>query len=349
MTGDLAVASDGPEEARHPSSIRSVAYTRWVFLRALALSVIVAASWPSRAGADPAAEAEQLAREGRELGDGGDFAAAIDRFKAAYRLAPLPKYTCNIGLAYSKLGKWAPAQLFLARCRRDWGATLATPVPAFVGVSLPEIEARLQRAAFARVELVCTPADARILVAALDPDEAIGEHAFWLPVGAHELEVSRQGFVTQRIAVEVAAAQRPVRVEIELREVAPAAPALMPGPADPVVSVRRQSAPRSSSSLRWVALGIGTAATVGGAGLHWLALQTRADARELTVAEGFAEKNDTYRWQRAAALGAYAVGAGGLALATYLWVRSRGGEDHSASVALTPAPGGAMVWLGWSR
>src|SRR6185503_19019803 len=67
----------------------------------------------ARAHADERARADQRARHGYELAQAGELNAAIREFKRALAIQPRAVYLCNIGLAYSELGRLHRAHWFL--------------------------------------------------------------------------------------------------------------------------------------------------------------------------------------------------------------------------------------------
>lgn len=75
--------------------------------RVAVLALVLAA--PLEAVAGPEEEAAELAERGRSLFDGGDYAEALKRYRAAYALHAHPTYLFNQGRAAAKMGDCALA------------------------------------------------------------------------------------------------------------------------------------------------------------------------------------------------------------------------------------------------
>jgi tetratricopeptide (TPR) repeat protein len=74
---------------------------------------------PVQAQSTPAERAKEYAAAGLEAVDSGDFIAAVEAFKKAYRTDRKPKFLFNIGRAYHVMGKFRLALDFYERFLRE--------------------------------------------------------------------------------------------------------------------------------------------------------------------------------------------------------------------------------------
>ena len=267
-------------------------------MRAFAVLLLLATT----AHADPGdAELE----EGKLLATQRRYKEAIVQFKAARVAAPArPEPDCLVALAYRRLERWAQARLFLERC------TQASTHPDYYAQLVREISAGLQHAGLTEVRFTVKPADAQVSLASFADDETVGAHAVYLEPGRELVTVQAPGFPSQQRAIDVPA-NGPYDVTIDLT-----APPPTPSRASTYVLV---------ASGGVVAIGVVA---------HVLAASTRSDLT--TSAKTYDAEAGTFKTERGIAIGAYAVGAVGLAVGAWLWHRERivpMVDAHSAGVA----------------
>ena len=118
---------------------------------------------------------------------------------------------------------------------------------------------------------------------------------------------------------------------------------------------RNRPPPPPSPVPRYIFIAGGVVA-LAGATAHVLAWRTRGDMESAPDADSYFDSRDTFRVQRAVAIGAYAVGAATMATALVLGVTvfrrpesQAGRADGAPRVSAVPTQGGALVTVGWSR
>jgi hypothetical protein len=236
---------------------------RWGVLVCLVLAVAAGA----RADV-PRGEADRLAREGKALGDAGNNAEAIVRFKAADALVPNAAYDWNIGLAYARMERWSHALLYIERYRTRANA----PLPAFVEQRHKRTVEQARAAGYAEVRLVSDPAGARVTISTLGADEPlIAPRTIWLPPGSAEVIAESPGLAPRRENLVVERG-KPMTVELALRatvaeprpepqpepKVTPPPPKVTPPPiVTPETPPAREPAVHRSSRALQLGLGIG--------------------------------------------------------------------------------------------
>jgi len=269
-------------------------------MRAFAVLVLLATT----AHADPGdAELE----EGKLLATQRRYKEAIVQFKAARVAAPArPEPDCLVALAYRRLERWAQARLFLDRC------TAEAQHPDYYSQLVTDISAGLAHAGLTEVRFVLKPTGARVSIASFAAGETTGVRAIYLEPGRELVDVEAPGFPGQQRAIEVPVAG-PYEVTIDLT-----APPERPAQARPG---------------RYVVVASGGVIAIGIVA-HVLAASTRSD---LTAsAQSYDREVGTFKTERGIAIGAYALGAVGLAVGAWLWHREGVApviEAHTAGVA----------------
>ncbi len=342
----------------------------------LAIAVFVCAA-ARVAGADGGAkaDADELVREGMELGRAGKLDQAIAAFKRAEAIYPRAVNDCNIGLAYARQNRWAQAHFFLVRCRERWSREETRPMDAWVDQRIKKSLAALKDGDYAPVDIRVTPVDAVVRVSAFAPDETfVGGRIVWLPHGSATVAASREGYQPKEIALAVSGRARqtasidlsPIPVERPTREPdAPPPDVSKPSvTADPTTDPIGPTSPpaeptsppaRSRGAGPWLALGAGVALGIAGGVMHVQAAGSRSDLIDLEAPGSDASqdeidgKRDTFHQQRNVTIGLYTAGGIALGVGLYLFLRSDGeGESRRPVVGAAPTKGGGTVWLHWN-
>ncbi len=150
-------------------------------------------------------KAEALSIEGISSAERGDFHGAIRLFKRASATENLPKYDCNIGLAYSQLKSWARAMTFLERCAREWEGD--TEIPSWVPSEIEKIRSRLDENNHQLVHINFQAK--RVSLSWFAPDETFRTPlTVWAPMGEHVVRWERGNTTAkQKIVIENDAVQ----------------------------------------------------------------------------------------------------------------------------------------------
>ncbi len=116
--------------------------------RILVVSACAAVAAPAHADDDPTA----LQKRGEQLAKEGQFAEAIDVFKAADAERPSTELACLIGLAYGRRNLYGQAELFFDQCHER--AEDGDPVPSWVPKVEQQFRDRLASSKLVRVKVV---------------------------------------------------------------------------------------------------------------------------------------------------------------------------------------------------
>jgi tetratricopeptide (TPR) repeat protein len=293
----------------------------------------------ARAEAGENAEAVRLHDQGLEQFRAGQFAEAAVSFEAAQQLAPSPANLNNLARCYEQLGRIGDAIAALDRYLEDPSLT-------------PD---RIERAREFRARLMATPAEvavssdppgAEVLVNGHPPSVsgATTPATLRLEAGNHVVEVRLPGHEGGRQAVEL---QPGERRELSF-ELAPAAGAIeAPPTTEPQPTTEPPREVHRSSTGPWALIGVGLALALVGTVVDAVALvQSRRE-------DQFEEWSDYDEWrtrvQALAITGDVTLPLGGaLAVAGLIWLlidrrHVEASADRGASLALSPAPGGAVV------
>jgi tetratricopeptide (TPR) repeat protein len=169
------------------------------------------------AGATAHAGARQHFMAGQDYYTQGRYEKAIDEFKEAYRLDPRTLLLYNIAQAYEKLGDLYQAVDYLKRYLEaepdsEDRTTLLNKVA--------NLEARIAKTG---VKVTCNQAEASVYVDGEKKGKTPISEVISLPVGAHKVQVSKEGFSDFTINVAVSAGHTtPVEAELEPGEAGPA-------------------------------------------------------------------------------------------------------------------------------
>jgi hypothetical protein len=256
--------------------------------------------------------AVELQSRGEALAKDGRYSEAIDAFKAADRIEVRASHACLIALGYARRDLWTQAELWRAICQER--ARPDDPVPEW-GAQLDE-QIRTQLAAVPAVTFVVEPSTARLALADY-PDAVFRAGTIHLPPGHHVILAHAPGYVDAQRTIDVQDAT-PQHVAIALVT----APALPP----------------PTHTLLYAGLG------AAGLGLISYGVMSYTYLR-LDNNDGFhGGIETTYKVTRVATIGLWTIG-GGLLIAAALQHRSA----ETPTVAISPAPGGGVVSIGWQR
>ncbi len=301
----------------------------------LVAGVCVAIATPARGDDDPTA----LQHRGEQLAKEGQFAEAIDVFKAADAIRPTTEHACLIGLAYGRRNLYGQAELFFDLCHER--AVDGDPVPSWVAKVERQFRERLDQAKLAPIKIVVKHgANARIVVSAFAADEAFSARTIHLSPGRHTITVTvpARGGDRERAPIEraiVVEGSDPQKVVIDAR-----APTEEP-------ATEGSSGGHLGRNVAIVGVGI----LVAGAVVHgtWY----RSELNELEAAQNppdvarYDAHVDAYRTSRYVTVGLY--GAGAVTAIIGLVLHATRGHEASPAVSIVPTDGGGVFAVEWSR
>jgi hypothetical protein len=317
-------------------------------LAAILVSALVLGA--GRASADTARDqAIALADEGSKRLEEKNYAAAIEKFDAAFALVPVPVFALQAATALEMSGRLVDA---LARYR---AAYEMTPDPSWspiqrdaqatarqrhqrLAARTPRLIVALSGTRTDRVELDGKATNPEALAAGLLVDP--GEHRVVAHVGSKAIE--------QRVALAEGQTRR-----IEL--IVPAEENLAPSPSGASPVARRdsnvptpESTAPSSRTLGWVALGVGAAGVVVGGVTGVIALGKKADLEdrcpERSCPQQAWEDNDSYDRLRTISTIGFVVGAVGIGTGgVLLWTTPSPSSSRTARLALRATPGRVTI------
>jgi len=316
---------------------------------------------------DGAADLEALGRRAfaREQWDD-----AIAAFEGAYQANPLPKYLFNIARCHQKAGDLGRASHYFERYVE---AAPEAKDRRQVHAVAKMLRLKLAKS-FTRVQVASSPGGALVRVKLEGGDRRLEggtPFAEWLPFGAHNLEVRKEGYEPVRREL-VVRPDAPVEMTVELAAipspvVEPVAEAPEPDPtrADEVVeedAVVGAAAPVPAAAAAgagwpaWIAAGAGVAMLAGGGVFGLLAGSAIGDrdalyaksAERMTAPSyaGYESHDDTARSRALTANVLLVAGAVTLA-AGIAWLVLDSPDAEHASATVTPGPVGLGVTLRW--
>jgi hypothetical protein len=284
------------------------------------------------AHADPP-DAVALREQGEQLAKDANYAAAIEKFKAADALQQSAEHACLIALAYTREHQWAEGDVWLSKCQARANPNEALPM--WLPSVQRDIATGLADADVAAVTITVTPADAHAVVgvSTFAAGETFAPRTIYLGRGHHEIVVTTpDGEAHQDIDI-ADRASRVVVIVVPAR----AAPAVTAHPTTPPAAPHLW--PRRLAIAGAIVSAAGLA-SYGVMGYAWLQIH---DRNELTST--YNSYHPIYTGMRAATCGLWAVGAG-LLVTTYVMHRS---DRETPAVTLAPASGGGVVGVAWQR
>ena len=172
------------------------------------------------AAQDDKARARVLFTEGVETFDRGDFSAALQSFKQAYRLAPHPAVRVNMANCFEQLGQYIEAIFNYQRFLAESGSNV-DPAQRERGRACD----RSTRAAGGALLIVLEPSDASLSIDDAPAGRGVGG-SVQLSAGRHVLRATKPGYEAFERIVEVEGG-REQRVSLQLL---PDQEAIIPGP-----------------------------------------------------------------------------------------------------------------------
>ena len=231
---------------------------------ALAARVAAAPASAQPAGDNQAkGRAQALLSEGTTAYGHGDYATALDKFTAAYKIFPSPKLWFNIGQANRDLGRPVEAVEAFDRFLTD-AEDAPTETLAEARRSAAELKTRL-----GQIKVTCMTDGAEITVDGKQVGSAPLGNMIWTTPGRHQVAAQQPGF-SPAIEDVTAVAGKAVVVNLDLRPIdlraanqpADAAPGQLNGEA--AGSAQPEHKPLYRRAWFWVAIGavVGAGAAV---------------------------------------------------------------------------------------
>lgn len=288
---------------------------------------------PTRAAADPKSDAQLLFAQGNELAGEGDFAAALEKFRAAYEIYPSVKILLNIGTSLRQIGRNAEARETYERYMREPDAN-----PARVK-ELERIVREIDNlVGILRIEV--SEPGARLRVDGRDLSGARMPLVLRVDPGDHTISADKPGFSAVVETVTVGPRQERF-VSLKL---------LRPG----TTVVVRPTVDDTGSTQRTVAFalgGVGVAGIAVGGVFGVLSKMKNDEAAEHCMAETRCDREGVALGETAeshATVSTIAFAAGGVALAAAITLlvsapkrdKAARGRSQSASVLTRPLPSG---------
>ncbi len=280
----------------------------------------------------PEGKARALAQEGEALGLAHNYKGAVRSFRASYALDPQPALLCNIGLSYYGMDAYTHAYLYLSRC---FQASPKQPKSAQRVFSY--LATFLSQKEYVPLSLAAVPKTAAIYLSHFGPEEAIyGPVMLYVPLGSQTISVVEAGY-------------RPVKKTIALWDQTPHLETLILEPARAEALQAEPSAHHvgqpQKQSLLWpsVTLGVGAASAIAGAVFHVAAQSTRKKLKGPDREEHLS----TFKGQRGAAIGLYALGTLTLTTGAYLLWRSLDRDAVEVAVGIGPSLTQGRVAVRW--
>jgi len=193
-------------------SIAVVCLATCAAISARAEVTLAAADTTPAGDAQAKARAQSLLSEGTAAYGRGDYATALDKFTAAYKIFPSPKLWFNIGQANRDLGRPVEAVAAFDRFLRDAGDAPPETL-AEARRSAAELKAKL-----GQIKITCAVDGADVTVDGKPVGSTpLGEMA-WMTPGRHQVAIQRAGF-SPSIEDVVVAAGKTAAINFELRPI----------------------------------------------------------------------------------------------------------------------------------
>ena len=156
--------------------------------------------------------AQALLSEGTAAYGRGDYAAALEKFTAAYQIFPSPKLWFNIGQANRDLGRPVEAVAAFDRFLREAGDAPPETL-AEARRSAAELKTRL-----GQIQIICPTDGAEVTVDGKQVGSTPLGEMVWTTPGRHQVAVQREGF-SPAIQDVVVTTGKVASVDFELRPI----------------------------------------------------------------------------------------------------------------------------------
>lgn len=319
---------------------------------ALLAAIALSASAASAQEEDPLlrSAARDLATQGAEAYDAGDYATALDRFSRAVQLYPAPTLVVMQARSLVGLGRWLEAfEMYHAAERTPLAADAAEPLQQAVRDAAREgadLESRLPR-----IEIRLQPVDPALNISVDGQPLPAALVNVQRPIdpGTHRVEAKVDGAMHFQTSVELAERQQ-ILVEIPPLPVhaVPASPVAVEVRTEPKREPPPAAREPASATPNWLTP---VAFSAGGAGVGIAVVSgiLAADRRTRLKKDCDPDHNcppssepdlDAFELYRGLFLFGSALGVAGLGVGTYfvIW-----GPDASQTVALDVGPAGASL------
>jgi hypothetical protein len=295
------------------------------------LGTVTAAADPGTADRD-AADADALAAR-------GEFAAAAQKFRDAYREDRRPSLICNAGVAYYKAKELPRAHYYLGRCL-GFTTSLDAGFVASVAKAIAAVSAKLEADKLPRLDLRPDPPTATIAIegAGSPFDEPIEAGVVWLPRGAYTLRFHADGYTDRRIDVELHGSDVVAEDVTLVRAHDEPPPAAGSGSAAPVIEAPppppkpepTMTVPRGRRAALVTTAATLAVAAAALASYGWAAHQA-SQAGDAQTPDAYADlKSSALGWQHASWVLGGLAGAGAIASGVLWYVATRTDETRSA-------------------
>lgn len=298
----------------------------------LVVCACAAVAAPAHANDDPAA----LQKRGEQLAKDGQFAEAIDVFKAADADRPSTELACLIGLAYGRRNLYGQAALFFDQCHER--AENGDPVPSWVPKVEQQFRARLASSRLVPVKIVVKHGrKPKVVVSAFEPDETFSPRVVHLSPGRHTITVTD----ADRAAVErtvVVEEGEPKTVTFDLAK-------SVDEPDEQMPAARTDHLGRN---VVFAGLGIAVLGAIVHATWYKSELDELEAAQNPPDVQRYDAHVDAYEQARYVTVGLYAVGAATVVVGAVLHA-TRKPDETGPTVSLRPTNGGGIFAVEWSR
>jgi len=299
--------------------------------------------------------------DGVDLYKEGSFEAALAEFQKAYQISPSYRVLYNIAQVYLELHDYVNSFVNLKDYVRQGG----DEIPASRRAQVDDLNRKLEKR-IAYVEIVCTVNDADIRV----DDISVGKSPLASPVlvnaGPRKISAVKSGYPVAARMITVAGGEwskvrmeltTPLEVETSNLATAPKATAAASKPAPPTLN---EAEPRTSSSRKWLIVGLsvagGCAVATGISGWQMFTAKSDFDSEvsktpySKSVANSARSRAITYEYLTYG-LGAAALLSGGAALYLALTGDGESGQRRRTnahrSIGVAPAVNGVVLHGVW--
>jgi hypothetical protein len=283
-----------------------------------------------------AEDAATLRAQGEDFAKRGQYAEAIEKFKAADRIEPRAQHACMVGLAFLRREIWVKAELFLSRCKQR--ARSGEALPEWLPDAERQLAEGLAKANVTTVNIAVKPATAgaSVRVSGFAPDETFDPQTVHLPAGEYTLTITSSSYAPVERKLVLAGTHDSVDVIVDFE----AEPKLEPEPGPPLPP---PAVERSRGTGFLIA---GASFAAAGVVSHVIASYARGKLEDATTLDQYQEHETLFDVTRASTFACYGVAAVSLGVGLYL--RFRAPEDGPRVVGAI-ASDGAYVGVEWRR